>query len=110
MLPYIRERKREEWIREFRILDRTEHEKVIKPETEPEKGELRMGEVVKVISELAPQNAVVVTDVGQHQMAVARYYRFSDSNTLVTSGGMGTMGFACLQHWELPPEQKIIRL
>jgi len=93
MLPYIRERKREEWIREFRILDRTEHEKVIKPETEPEKGELRMGEVVKVISELAPQNAVVVTDVGQHQMAVARYYRFSDSNTLVTSGGMGTMGF-----------------
>ncbi|MRR20011.1 biosynthetic-type acetolactate synthase large subunit [bacterium] len=93
MLPHIRERKREEWIREFRILDRTEHEKVIRPETGPEKGELRMGEVVRVISELAPQNAVVVTDVGQHQMAVARYYRFTDSNNLITSGGMGTMGF-----------------
>jgi acetolactate synthase-1/2/3 large subunit len=93
MLPHIRERKREEWIREFRILDRTEHEKVIRPETGPEEGDLRMGEVVKVISEMAPQNAVVVTDVGQHQMAVARYYRFTDSNTLITSGGMGTMGF-----------------
>ncbi len=93
MLPHIREKKREEWIREFRILDRTENEKVIKPETEPGKGELKMGEVVKVISELAGRNTVVVTDVGQHQMAVARYYRFTDSNTLVTSGGMGTMGF-----------------
>jgi acetolactate synthase-1/2/3 large subunit len=50
MLPHIREKKREEWIREFRILDRTENEKVIKPETEPGKGELKMGEVVKVIS------------------------------------------------------------
>ncbi len=93
MLPHIREKKREEWIREFRILDRTENEKVIKPETEPGKGELKMGEVVKVISELAGRDTVVVTDVGQHQMAVARYYRFADSNTLVTSGGMGTMGF-----------------
>ena len=93
MLPDIRERKREEWIREFRILDRTEHEKVIKPETEPETGELRMGEVVRVVSELAGSEAVVVTDVGQHQMAVARYYPFTVSNTLVTSGGMGTMGF-----------------
>ena len=93
MLPHIRERRREEWIREFRILDRTEHDKVIRPETGPEKGELRMGEVVRVISELAPQNSVVVTDVGQHQMAVARYYRFTDSNNLITSGGMGTMGF-----------------
>ena len=93
MLPDIRERKREEWIREFRILDRTEHEKVIKPETEPDTGELRMGEVVRVVSELAGSEAVVVTDVGQHQMAVARYYPFTVSNTLVTSGGMGTMGF-----------------
>ncbi len=93
MLPHIREREREEWIREFRILDSTEHEKVIRPETEPEKGDLKMGEVVKVISEHAGRDAVVVTDVGQHQMAVARYYHFTDSNTLVTSGGMGTMGF-----------------
>jgi len=93
MLPHIRERKREEWIREFRILDTREHEKVIRPETEPDQGELKMGEVVKVISELAGRDAVVVTDVGQHQMAVARYYRFTESNTLITSGGMGTMGF-----------------
>ncbi|HNT92348.1 MAG TPA: biosynthetic-type acetolactate synthase large subunit [Bacteroidales bacterium] len=93
LLPLVRERSREEWIREFRILDRTEHEKVVKPETEPEVGDLTMGEVVKTVSEMAGRDAVVVTDVGQHQMAVARYYRFTDSNRLVTSGGMGTMGF-----------------
>ncbi|HPJ04887.1 MAG TPA: biosynthetic-type acetolactate synthase large subunit [Bacteroidales bacterium] len=93
LLPLVRERSREEWIREFRILDRTEHEKVVKPETEPEVGDLTMGEVVKTVSEMAGRDAVVVTDVGQHQMAVARYYHFTDSNRLVTSGGMGTMGF-----------------
>jgi acetolactate synthase-1/2/3 large subunit len=93
LVPLIRERNRDEWIREFRILDRTELEKVIRPETEPLDGELKMGEVVKAISGIATDDAVVVTDVGQHQMAVARYYRFSDRNTLVTSGGMGTMGF-----------------
>jgi acetolactate synthase-1/2/3 large subunit len=93
LIPLIREKNREKWIREFRILDRVEHEKVIRPETEPEEGEIRMGEVVKTVSDLTDGNAVIVTDVGQHQMAVARYYRFSGKSTLVTSGGMGTMGF-----------------
>jgi acetolactate synthase-1/2/3 large subunit len=93
LIPLVRESSREKWIREFRILDRVEFEKVIKPETEPEEGEIRMGEVVKVVSDLTDGNAVIVTDVGQHQMAVARYYRFNEKSTLVTSGGMGTMGF-----------------
>jgi acetolactate synthase-1/2/3 large subunit len=83
----------EKWIREFRICDKTEYEKVIKPETKPEKGELRMGEVVSLISELTNGEAIIVTDVGQNQMYSARYYKFTHPNSFVTSGGMGTMGF-----------------
>ncbi len=93
LIPLVRQISREKWIREFRILDRVEYEKVIRPETEPDEGEIRMGEVVKAVSDLTEGEAVIVTDVGQHQMAVARYYRFSEKSTLVTSGGMGTMGF-----------------
>ena len=93
LIPLVRQISREKWIREFRILDRVEYEKVISPETEPDEGEIRMGEVVKAVSDLTEGNAVIATDVGQHQMAVARYYRFSEKSTLVTSGGMGTMGF-----------------
>jgi acetolactate synthase-1/2/3 large subunit len=83
----------ESWIREFRICDKTEYEKVIKHETKPEKGELRMGEVVSLISELTKGEAIIVTDVGQNQMYAARYYKFTHPNSFVTSGGMGTMGF-----------------
>jgi acetolactate synthase-1/2/3 large subunit len=93
LIPLVAENSHEKWIREFRILDRIEYEKVIRPETEPGEGEIRMGEVVKAVSDLTEGEAVIVTDVGQHQMAVARYYRFSEKSTLVTSGGMGTMGF-----------------
>jgi acetolactate synthase-1/2/3 large subunit len=83
----------EKWIREFRICDKTEYEKVIKYETKPEKGELRMGEVVSLISDLTKGEAIIVTDVGQNQMYAARYYKFTHPNSFVTSGGMGTMGF-----------------
>jgi len=93
LIPLVRQVSREKWIREFRMLDRIEYEKVIRPETEPDEGELRMGEVVKTVSDLTEGVAVIVTDVGQHQMAVARYYGFNEKSTLVTSGGMGTMGF-----------------
>ncbi|MGC1392198.1 MAG: biosynthetic-type acetolactate synthase large subunit [Bacteroidales bacterium] len=93
LLPLVKENSFEKWIREFRICDKTEYEKVIKPDTKPEKGELRMGEVVSRISELTKGEAIIVTDVGQNQMYAARYYKFSHPNSLVTSGGMGTMGF-----------------
>lgn len=94
LMPLVNKKTMQSWIREFRILDRIENEKVIKPETAPAgKGELRMGEVVKAVSEMTADNTIVVTDVGQQQMAVARYFSFTGKNSLVTSGGMGTMGF-----------------
>jgi acetolactate synthase-1/2/3 large subunit len=93
LMPLVAEKSYEKWIREFRICDKTEYEKVIKHDTSPEEGNLRMGEVVRLVSELTGGDAIVVTDVGQNQMSVARYYRFTEPNSLVTSGGMGTMGF-----------------
>ena len=91
--PLVKENSFEKWIREFRICDKTEYEKVIKPETKPETGEIRMGEVVRLVSELTKGDAIIVTDVGQNQMFAARYYKFSNPNSQITSGGMGTMGF-----------------
>jgi acetolactate synthase I/II/III large subunit len=93
LIPLVRQNSFEKWIREFRICDKTEYEKVIKQEIKPENGALRMGEVVRNVSELTKGEAIIVTDVGQNQMYAARYYKFRHPNSLVTSGGMGTMGF-----------------
>jgi acetolactate synthase I/II/III large subunit len=93
LLPLVAKKSYEPWIREFRICDKIEFDKVIKSETRPESGEIRMGEVITMVSELTGGDAIVVTDVGQNQMAAARYFRFTAPNSLVTSGGMGTMGF-----------------
>jgi len=93
LIPIVKEKSYEKWIREFRIHDKTEYEKVIKEETRPENGSLKMGEVIRLVSELTKGDAIIVTDVGQNQMSVARYYKFKEPNSLVTSGGMGTMGF-----------------
>jgi acetolactate synthase-1/2/3 large subunit len=93
LIHLVKERSYESWIREFRICDKIEFDKVIKAETSPEEGAIRMGEVVRLVSELTGDNAIIVTDVGQNQMSAARYYKFSSPGSFVTSGGMGTMGF-----------------
>ncbi len=93
LIPLVNQNSHERWIREFRVCDKIEYDTVIKPEIKPTSGPIKMGEVVNAISELTQGNSIIVTDVGQNQMSVARYYKFTEPNTFVTSGGMGTMGF-----------------
>ncbi|MBP5708654.1 MAG: acetolactate synthase large subunit, partial [Bacteroidales bacterium] len=81
------------WIREFKLCDKIENETVISKAINPEAGDIRMGEVVSMVSKLTNGEAIVVTDVGQNQMVAARYYDYKIPNSLITSGGMGTMGF-----------------
>lgn len=82
------------WINEFRKHDKEEHEKVIKHETHPKTGMIKMAEVINLVSEKTKGEAVIVPDVGQHQMISARYYKFTKPDSFITSGGAGTMGFA----------------
>ncbi|NEU07342.1 biosynthetic-type acetolactate synthase large subunit [Flavihumibacter sp. R14] len=84
-----------EWLQRFSELERQEIETVIHQELNPETGELTMGEVIRTLNELTNGDAVIVTDVGQHQMVACRYAKFNSSRSNVTSGGLGTMGF-CL--------------
>ncbi len=93
LIPLVKPNSYEQWIREFRIHDKTEFDRVIKSEIKPDSGAIKMGEVVKMVSDLTGGDAIVITDVGQNQMATARYFKFSEPNSFVTSGGMGTMGF-----------------
>jgi len=67
-------------------------------ELNPTSEELTMGEVLKILNELTGGDAIIVTDVGQHQMVTCRYAQFNGSRSNVTSGGLGTMGFACRSH------------
>jgi acetolactate synthase-1/2/3 large subunit len=89
----VEERKHDKWVKEFRDADKIEIEKVINKELHPERPEMTMGEAIRMASEITNGEAVVVTDVGQNQMFAARYSLFSKTRSLVTSGGLGTMGF-----------------
>ena len=86
-------RKHPEWNASFGHCDAVEKEKVIDPEVYPTEGLLRMGEVVDRVVRATGEKAVVVTDVGQNQMMGARYSRFNQSRSFISSGGLGTMGF-----------------
>ncbi len=83
-----------EWIQRFDELDAIEHKKVIQYDLNPTKPGLTMGEAVAMINKHSHGDAVIVTDVGQHQMVACRYAKFNQSKSNVTSGGLGTMGFA----------------
>lgn len=85
---------RSEWTDSFRKYQEEEYERVIDRELHPASGPLNMGEVVSAVSTAAGDNAILVTDVGQNQMMAARYFRFGQKRSIITSGGMGTMGFA----------------
>jgi acetolactate synthase I/II/III large subunit len=82
------------WLQKFREYQHQEEETCINPELNPTTEQLTMGEVIKVLNELTGGNAVIVTDVGQHQMVACRYAKFNQSKSNITSGGLGTMGFA----------------
>lgn len=86
-------RKHPQWLEGFRRCREVEQEKVIRPELHPAKGDIHMGEVVDAVSRLSDEKAIVVTDVGQNQMIAARYSRFSQTRSFLSSGGLGTMGF-----------------
>ena len=89
----IKEAKHTQWIESFHEYEVKEDEKVIRPEVYATEGPLKMGEVVRKISEATNNDAVLVTDVGQNQIMAARYFKFTKSRSVVTSGGLGTMGF-----------------
>ena len=84
-----------QWMKRFRTLEKEEYEVVINKELNPDSDQLSMGEVVHCINERSDGKSVIVTDVGQHQMVACRYARFRKSKSMITSGGLGTMGF-CL--------------
>ncbi len=93
LLPKIKSQKHSEWLQKFTDCTTVEFEKVVKNAVNPTTEKLRMAEVIHQFHQLSEGNAIVVTDVGQHQMITSRYYKFNQPNHNVTSGGLGTMGF-----------------
>ena len=83
-----------QWLQKFEECREKEQEKVINEELDPTTDVLTMGEVIKLVNELTKGDAIIVTDVGQHQMVACRYAKYNQTKSNVTSGGLGTMGFA----------------
>ncbi len=94
LLPLIQDNKHEAWHDEFKKKYQIEFDQVIKNDIHPTKEGLTMGEVIEEINLASENKAVIVTDVGQHQMIACRYAKFNRSKSNITSGGLGTMGFA----------------
>ena len=93
LIPLIEPRKRPEWLAMFDRPEQVEREQVMERELHPSGEKMTMGEVVAKVSEATGHRSIVVTDVGQNQMLSARHSRFTEPKSIVTSGGLGTMGF-----------------
>jgi acetolactate synthase-1/2/3 large subunit len=101
------------WLQEFRELEKEEIKEVIHDELNPTSDVMTMGEVIRVLNEITGGEAVVVTDVGQHQMIACRYAKYNRSKSSVTSGGLGTMGFglpAAIGAWYGAPHRDIVAI
>jgi acetolactate synthase-1/2/3 large subunit len=94
LTSFVKSNSHDSWMNKFNSFYKIEYKKVIKNDIYPSKDGLTMGEVIKEINEASNGDAIIVTDVGQHQMVTCRYANFNKSKSNVTSGGLGTMGFA----------------
>ncbi len=94
LLPLLNANSHTDWHQKFKDLYAIEYEKVIKKDLHPTKKGLTMGEVLKEINIHTKGDAAIVSDVGQHQMIACRYAEFNQTKSNITSGGLGTMGFA----------------
>ncbi|WP_083422155.1 biosynthetic-type acetolactate synthase large subunit [Arsenicibacter rosenii] len=94
LMPLVQPNNHAVWLNEFKKFDAVEHAKITVPSLAPTTEKIKMGEVLDLLSTKTNGESILVTDVGQHQMMASRYYKFRRPNSLVTSGGLGTMGFA----------------
>ena len=89
----VKPNRHDEWLNRFKECQVIENEKIIHKDLFPEKPGLTMGEVIRIAGDKTNHEAILVTDVGQHQMVASRYFKFRQPRSNVTSGGLGTMGF-----------------
>ena len=94
LIPLIEKNSHESWHSEFKEKYKIELETVINDELKPKKAGISMGETIEMINKHSKGDAIMVSDVGQHQMFACRYAKFNSTKSNVTSGGLGTMGFA----------------
>ncbi len=94
LLPHLKTKTYPEWIEKFKALYKIEFDEVINGQLNPTSEGLTMAEVIKLLNVETKGEAIIVSDVGQHQMIASRYSSFKRSNSKITSGGLGTMGFA----------------
>ncbi len=94
LIGKVKPNQHKDWVQKFHDLNEIENQKIIQKECKPNCEQLTMAEAIHQLTEITKGEAILVTDVGQHQMTASRYYKFKNPRTNVTSGGAGTMGFA----------------